>query len=160
MQRNRVEFQFRKLNDSDLEIMFHWLQLPHVKEWWNDGDDIIEKVAAHYFDSNENVERFIFESEEGKAVGYFQCYSLDENVIGIDQFIGDNNSINVGIGSEAVKKFTDLVLDEYNPNSIVLDPDPNNARAIRCYEKAGFKFYQLDRSSGQEAYMMRLAANA
>ena len=82
MQRNRVEVQFRKLNDSDLELMFHWLNLPRVKEWCNDGDDTIEKVVAHYFDSNENVERFILESEEGKADGYFQCYSLDE--IGID----------------------------------------------------------------------------
>jgi len=49
--------RFRKLEDSDLKLMFHWLQQPHVKEWWNDGDDTIDKVKAHYFEPEDNVDR-------------------------------------------------------------------------------------------------------
>ena len=81
--------------------------------------------------------------------------------MGIDQFIGDKNSINVGIGTKAVKLFSELIFNERNPDSIVLDPDPDNARAINCYEKAGFAFYKLNKpANGKASYMMRLSANA
>lgn len=143
---------------SDLERMFRWLQQPHVKKWWDDGDDSIEKVEDHYFNVSDNVERYILLSEEGDPVGYFQYYSLPNNVIGIDQFIGEENCINKGLGTSAVTLFSNLIIDECNPSAIVVDPDPTNTRAIRCYEKAGFKFYKTEKLPGTKlAYMMMLS---
>ena len=39
---------FRPLVTTDFPLLLEWLQRPHVKEWWNDGEDTLEKVAASY----------------------------------------------------------------------------------------------------------------
>jgi len=155
-----MNISFRALKDADITLLFQWLQRPHVKEWWDDGDDTIEKVKAQYFDSTETVYRHILLSKENDSIGYFQCYPLAEGVIGIDQFIGDERFINQGIGTKAVKMFAAFIFEKYNPNSIILDPDPNNSRAIRCYEKAGFKFHNMQKAeNGKQAYIMKMMAN-
>jgi len=52
--------------------------------------------------------------------------------------------------------FVEMIRRERKPTSIIPDPAPENKRAIRCYEKAGFKHYE---TKGREeeglAYMMR-----
>ena len=151
---------FRTLQDSDFQTLFSWLQEPHIKEWWNDGDDTIEKVESHYSRDPESVFRFIFQSDLGEPLGYFQYYIEQGNVVGIDQFLGNSSLLNKGIGTAAVKAFTELVIKYCSPNSIILDPDPKNKRAIRCYEKAGFVFHKIKLdNNGNQAYIMKMDTN-
>jgi aminoglycoside 6'-N-acetyltransferase len=42
-----------------------------------------------------------------------------------------------GHGSAFIRAFADQLLTRGTPR-VVIDPAPNNARAIRAYEKAGF----------------------
>lgn len=152
---------FRPLTRDDFPLLLLWLAKPHVKEWWDDGDDTLEKVAAHY-GTEPDTERFILmlADEEGGAfrpVGYFQYYNDEPGTIGIDQFIGEESLINRGIGTQAVRAFLDLIAEREDPHTMVLDPDPANARAIRCYEKAGFQHYEtVITDEGLPAYMMRV----
>ena len=76
--------------------------------------------------------------------------------IGIDQFIGAEECINRGIGTKAIQMFVEMIMRERKPTSIILDPSPENKRAIRCYEKAGFKHYETKAGEEGLAYMMRL----
>ena len=39
---------FSPLEKPDHSVLLEWLQLPHVKEWWDDGNDTLEKVSTHY----------------------------------------------------------------------------------------------------------------
>jgi RimJ/RimL family protein N-acetyltransferase len=147
---------FRKLDESDLELLFNWLQQPHVKEWWDDGDDTIEKVRVHYSQEADIVNRYIL-LKENQPIGYFQSYPEADNVIGIDQFIGELSFINRGHGTEAVMNFTNLVKESDQPRAIIVDPDPENHRAIRCYEKAGFRYQELVVGvDGKQACLMRM----
>ena len=57
---------------------------------------------------------------------------------GIDQFIGDPDMIGRAHGSAFIRQFTDGLLTAGTPR-VLTDPDPANARAIRAYEKAGFR---------------------
>jgi hypothetical protein len=50
---------FRKLEETDFKMLFNWLQQPQVKEWWDDGDDTIEKVRVHYSQEAKIVTRYI-----------------------------------------------------------------------------------------------------
>ncbi len=151
---------FRALEKSDYQCLFSWLQEPHVMEWWNDGDDTIKKIKAHYSRDPETVFRFIYQSDTGHPLGYFQYYLEQDNVVGIDQFIGDSTLLNKGIGTAAVKEFTELVIKNRKPSSIILDPDPTNKRAIRCYEKVGFVFQEITIGDyGDPAYIMKLDTN-
>jgi aminoglycoside 6'-N-acetyltransferase len=155
---------FRPLIPFDFPLLLDWLARPHVKEWWDDGDDTPEKVALHYGQQaeDEEVARFILVCTpdgggEGQPIGYFQWYLRPDGTAGIDQFIGEAHLLNQGIGTQAIRQFLELLVERHHPLRILVDPDPRNRRAIRCYEKAGFRYYEmLSHAEGSRSYMMKI----
>jgi RimJ/RimL family protein N-acetyltransferase len=140
--------------------MLEWLSKEHIKQWWDDDDDTYEKVALHYGQDSDDVKRYIlFEVQESveKPIGYFQYYFAPGNLVGIDQFIGEKDYLDKGIGEKTIKMFIELIEKSHKPDAIILDPSPDNKRAIKCYEKVGFKHYEtITTEDGNLAYMMRL----
>jgi len=62
-----------------------------------------------------------------------------------------------GHGSAFIRAFVDALLREGAPR-IVTDPDPENARAVRAYQKAGFeKAGMVDTPDGPALLMVRNA---
>ena len=155
-----MRLKFRPLISADFPLLLEWLSKEHVRQWWDDGEDTPEKVARNYGEEEDGLGRFILvEAEEGgeKPIGYFQHYHAPDGSIGIDQFIGEESYINRGVGTKAIRMFVEMIKREHEPSSIILDPSPNNKRAIRCYEKVGFRFYETKEGvEGGLAYMMRL----
>lgn len=151
---------FRPLSTNDFSLLLTWLSNDHVKQWWNDGDDTLEKVALHYGAEEPDVARFILmqSTELGECpIGYFQYYIVSKDVIGIDQFIGEIDQINQGIGTAAIKLFLETIVASHNPREVIIDPHPENQRAIRCYEKVGFVYYATEvNENGESAYMMKM----
>ena len=94
------------------------------------------------------MDQFIVVSTDGADFGYIQCYDLTrlesgfgaqpEGTRGIDQFIGEPGMIERGHGSAFIRAFADELLATGTPR-MVTDPDPANRRAVRAYEKAGFR---------------------
>ena len=154
--------EFRSILESDAPLLLDWLQRPHVKEWWNDGDDTLEKVRDHYLSDLEKVSRFILfcrkdDDVEKVPTGYFQYYYLEDNVIGIDQYLAASENLNRGLGTKAILLFISHILEKHKPSMIIVDPDPENKRAIRCYEKIGFKYIETQIDSDKQAsYIMQL----
>ena len=76
---------------------------------------------------------------------------------GIDQFIGEPDMIGRGHGSAFIRAFVDRLLAAGTPR-VVTDPDPANTRAIRAYEKAGFRKDRfVDTPDGTALLMVRNA---
>ncbi len=152
--------KFRLITFDDFPLMLEWLSKDHVKQWWNDGDDTLERVASHYEAESSDVVRFILvetDEDDEKPIGYFQYYFVSDGSIGIDQFIGEEDYINRGVGEKAIRMFIELIMEQRKPARIILDPSPDNKRAIRCYEKVGFKHYATEKTGdGHWGYMMRL----
>jgi RimJ/RimL family protein N-acetyltransferase len=152
---------FRPLRATDFPLLLSWLSNDHVKQWWNDGDDTLEKVALHYGTEDPDVARFILieSTELGESpLGYFQYYIVSKEIIGIDQFIGEADHINKGIGTAAIKLFLEMIVTRHKPQQVIIDPHPENKRAIRCYEKVGFVYSATElKENEKSAYiMMRL----
>lgn len=150
---------FRTLRVNDFPLLLTWLSSDHVKQWWNDGDDTLEKVALHYGAEEPDVARFILikSTEAGEnPIGYFQHYIVSKEVIGIDQFIGEIDHINRGIGTVAIRLFLEMIVARHEPREGIVDPHPENKRAIKCYEKVGFMYYATElKENGERAHMMR-----
>ena len=150
---------FRPLRASDFPLLLTWLSNDHVKQWWNDGDNTLEKVALHYGAEEPDVARFILidSTETGEsALGYFQYYVVSKEIIVIDQFIGEADYINQGIGTAAIRLFLEMIVAKHEPQEVIIDPYPENKRAIKCYEKVGFIYYATElKKNGESAYMMR-----
>ena len=78
-----------------------------------------------------------------------------DDTCGIDQFIGEADMLGLGHGSGFVRAFADQLLAAGTPR-VVTDPDPANVRAIRAYEKAGFRRDRLvDTPDGPALLMTR-----
>ena len=59
---------------------------------------------------------------------------------GIDQFLANAQQLGQGLGTAMVRAFVaKLFGDDTMVTRIQTDPSPRNARAIRYYEKAGFR---------------------
>jgi len=152
-------FEFKPLAADDFPLLLRWLLKEHVKEWWNDGDDTLEKVALHYGADDDTAQFILLETDEEqeKPIGYFQYYFEEDGLIGIDQFIGEEDYLNRGVGTRTIKMFIEMIARRHRPTRIILDPSPENKRAVRCYEKVGFKHYQIRKNGdGSSAYVMRL----
>jgi aminoglycoside 6'-N-acetyltransferase len=141
-----------------------WLALPHVREWWGDPAEQYELVSG---DLNEPAMDQFIVSTGGSDFGYIQCYDLTawnsgfgeqpKGTRGIDLFIGEPGMIERGHGSGLIRAFVDNKLAQGAPR-MVTDPDPDNPRAIRAYEKAGFEKVDLvDTPDGIALLMVRNA---
>jgi RimJ/RimL family protein N-acetyltransferase len=54
-----------------------------------------------------------------------------------------------------VRAFVDRLFEDPSVTHIQTDPDPRNARAIRCYEKAGFRAVkEVDTPDGRALLMI------
>jgi aminoglycoside 6'-N-acetyltransferase len=67
----------------------------------------------------------------------------EDDVWALDIFIGDPEQWGKGIASKALKMMVDHLFKERNAKKIIIDPDVRNERAIRAYEKAGFKKQEI-----------------
>ncbi|MGN7401605.1 GNAT family N-acetyltransferase [Cytobacillus praedii] len=103
-----------------------------------------------FFNRKKEVNGCIIEYNEIE-IGYIQYYQLDqetrheygyegnrETIYGIDQFIGEPNYWNKGIGTLLVQSMVNFLMEQKQADMVVMDPQIKNARAIHCYEKCGF----------------------
>ena len=153
-------YAFRPMLARDLPIIKRWLEMPHVREWWHDPAEQFELVSGDL--RHPDMAQFIV-AADGTEFAYLQCYNLGawntgfgpqpEGARGLDQFIGEADMIGRGHGSAFVRAYADGLLASGTPR-VVTDPDPVNKRAIRAYEKAGFRRDRLVETPGGPALLM------
>lgn len=154
MSASDTEVILRPLAERDLPMLCEWLNRPHVVEWWGGEDErpTLGDVLAHYAPqalAEKAVTPYIA-MRGGEPIGYAQSYvalgsgdgwwanETDPGVRGIDQFLANQTQLNKGAGTKLVRALVGLQFSDPSVTKIQTDPAPNNHRAIRCYEKAGF----------------------
>jgi aminoglycoside 6'-N-acetyltransferase len=138
-------YAFRGMAAADLSLIRHWLETPEVMRWWGEPGEQYALVSGDL--AHPDMDQFIVAVDD-RPFAYLQCYALsvwDQGfgpqppaTRGIDQFIGEPDMIGRGHGSHFIRQFVDDLLRAAVPR-VVTDPDPANARAVRAYEKAGFR---------------------
>ena len=155
-------YAFRDMTAGDLPTIRRWLAAPHVREWWGDPAEQFALVSG---DLDEPAMDQYIVSTEGRAFGYLQCYDLTawnsgfgaqpEGTRGIDLFIGEADMIERGHGAALIRAYVEGRLRGGTPR-MVTDPDPKNVRALRAYEKAGFRRDRMvDTPDGPSLLMVR-----
>jgi aminoglycoside 6'-N-acetyltransferase len=158
-------YTFRPMSAADLPLIRRWLATPHVARWWGDPDEQFALLGGDL--DHPAMDQFIVASDD-RPFAYLQCYdptawpdngfgNHPSGARGIDQFIGEPHMIDRGHGSALIRAFTDGLLQAGTP-CVLTDPDPANARAVRSYEKAGFRKARLvETPDGTALLMMRSA---
>jgi AacA4 family aminoglycoside N(6')-acetyltransferase len=145
----------RPMSEADLPLLHAWLQRPHVLEWWggDDGAPSLDEVQAHYLPRVQTPERVTpwIALHAGRPIGYAQSYIAmdcgagwwpevqDPGLRGIDQFLAEAADLGRGLGTRMVGALLERLFADPAVTAVQVDPRPDNARAIRCYEKAGFR---------------------
>lgn len=144
----------RPMTEHDLPMLHDWLNRPHIVEWWG-GDahrPTLTDVLAEYRPSvmaAAGVTPYIAMLGD-EPIGYAQSYvalgsgdgwwedETDPGVRGIDQSLANPRQLNQGLGTELVRALVARLFEDPAVTKVQTDPSPDNPRAIRCYEKAGF----------------------
>lgn len=142
----------RTLENQDASLLAKWLSNPEILQYYEGRDCPFDEqlVIEKYLNRGDKVTGCIVEYETVQ-IGYIQYYLIDdeerqeygysdinENIYGIDQFIGETKYWNKGIGTKLVKSMVEYLLKEKNVDKVIMDPQCWNHRAIACYEKCGF----------------------
>jgi aminoglycoside 6'-N-acetyltransferase len=140
-----TRYDFHALSVANLPLVARWLAAPHVAQWWPDPTQL-EHIRAHIDDPAIDV--FLVHADE-RPIGYLQSYDpraepehpfADQppGTRGIDEFIGEPDMINRGHGAALTRAFVERLFAAGVPRAVT-DPDPTNVRAVRAYERAGFR---------------------
>ncbi|MDO4244939.1 MAG: GNAT family N-acetyltransferase [Deinococcus sp.] len=163
-----MNITFQPLTPEHLPLMHGWLQLPHVREFWDDGDRTSQQVEAHYFAPQRNVLAFIA-ALDSLAFAYAQAYPVAEDsdcvawrsdsgeTWGIDLFIGESHWLGRGLAAPLITAFM-AHLQELRPElrRVLIDPEMENGRARHVYRKAGFSAVGTAQSGSKELEIMAL----
>lgn len=161
------KIQFKHLEESDLDLLCHWLDKLHVKEWWNDGLSHVEIKQKYGKRIGDKIVVPYIIKYHDTPIGFIQYYHADQvgegwwpeekpGTVGIDQFIGEEAFINRGIGTKVIQAFIRFLFSNQAIKKIITDVDPHNKRAFRCYKKVGFKFVKEINTPEGKSYLLEI----
>jgi AacA4 family aminoglycoside N(6')-acetyltransferase len=162
----------RLMTQQDLPMLHDWLNRPHIVEWWGGESErpSLEDVYAQYAPSvlaQEGVTPYIAMLGD-VPIAYAQSYTAlgsgggwwedetDPGVRGIDQSIADPALLGKGLGTRMVRALVEQLFLDPSVTKVQTDPAPENLRAIRCYQKAGFRIVgNIVTPDGPAVYMVQ-----
>jgi aminoglycoside 6'-N-acetyltransferase len=121
---------------DDTAAIVEVLTRPGVAEWW--PGETPESVRERFDDPEHHP--FVVELD-GRAVGFIQYYEEadpDYRHAGIDVALHPDWHER-GLGTDAVRTLARWLVHTRGHHRLIIDPAAHNARAIRVYEKVGFR---------------------
>jgi aminoglycoside 6'-N-acetyltransferase len=145
---NRVTL--RPLEPADVPRLAAILREPEVARWWGHHDE--DRVRHDLLDDPDAV-AFAIETE-GELIGvviYSEENDPDYRHAGIDIALTAARH-RLGLGAEALRVLARYLFEVRGHHRLTIDPAAANERAIRCYERVGFRrvgvMRQYERSPG------------
>ncbi|WP_425416568.1 GNAT family N-acetyltransferase [Oricola indica] len=119
---------FAAMTPADYPMLQHWLENPPMNEWWGDPAGYIQ-----YWSVGNEV-------DSGHGAEAPWLLELPRTAVGVDLSLGRPELLGRGIGTAVLRAFLARLFAEGH-ETVVIDPDEANSRAIRAYEKVGFREY-------------------
>lgn len=141
------DYALRPVEDADLAMLERWLTNDHVRRWWPDTARQLRSIRSHM--SDPSVAPYVV-THKGRPIGYLQSYDVHAGdgehpygdqplgTHGVDQFIGEAEMMGRGHGPRFVAYACGILFGQ-GAARVITDPHPENRRAVRAYEKAGFR---------------------
>jgi aminoglycoside 6'-N-acetyltransferase len=120
---------------DDAPLLVDWHADPEVSRYWGDRTFTLDEMRERLV--RDTVDAWIVE-EDGRPVGYLQSWREDDRPLrgGLDGFLVPD-ARGRGIMPAVARQLAERLLDE-GWESLTVDPEPANERAVRGWAKAGF----------------------
>ena len=131
--------RLRPVRPDDADVIAGIIAAPENSEWWPGYD--IERARREYVEEPDGDAVVYAIEHEGDVVGMIQSYEEDDpdyRHAGIDITLAPT-ATDRGLGTDAVRTLARHLFEHDGHHRLVIDPAATNARAIRCYEKVGFR---------------------
>jgi aminoglycoside 6'-N-acetyltransferase len=128
----------RPVLPEDAPLLAAILAQPAVARWWGEFD--LARVEQELIVGEPDLRVFAIELD-GRLVGSIQAYEETDPVYrhaALDLFI-DADEQGHGVGPATIRLLARRLIDEDGHHRLTIDPAADNDRAIRAYEKVGFR---------------------
>jgi len=125
----------RRVGATDVDRLTEILAEPSVAARW--GSFTRVEVAEQFVDRDAHLAIV----EDGAVIGAIQFHEEDDATYrhaGIDLFVATDRQ-GQGLGSDAIRTLARYLIDQRGHHRLSIDPAADNARAIRAYERVGFR---------------------
>ncbi len=131
---------------ADLPMLGRWLDEPHVSPWWGPRDWEVKLIEEELGQRPTDM-RIVH--HDGRPFAFVQDYpahhwpmpqyaDMPEGTRAVDTFLGDPAYLGKGHAAGYLNQRARELVDAGYP-AVVVDPSPDNARALRAYRAAGFE---------------------
>ncbi len=134
-----MKFQFREVTNSDLNKFPLWYERIDGPELFS---NFIPTTFKTFEDSSVMLWFIIMDDEDEIGTIWFEKKNPDKLEIDLGIYLNRVDLFGKGIGRTLIKYAIDTFLSENDAEELYLDVRKENIRAIRCYEKSGFKTNQ------------------
>jgi aminoglycoside 6'-N-acetyltransferase len=128
----------RPVNPGDAGVLADILADPTVAPWWGSFD--AEKLRRDVLEPPPEIASFVIEVE-GSVAGFIQYREENEpdyRHAAVDIAVGSPWQ-GRGIGPDAIRALARHLFEERGHHRLTIDPATANERAIRAYERVGFR---------------------
>ncbi|MFI8086050.1 GNAT family N-acetyltransferase [Kitasatospora sp. NPDC086009] len=133
-----AQVTLRPAAEADIPALVAIRGTPEVFARWRGGADLADAVAT---DLKEPGTETLAILVEGQVAGAIQWYAENDDEYrhaGMDIYL-DPARHGRGLGTDAVRTLARHLVADHHYHRLIIDPAADNAAAIRCYEKVGFR---------------------
>lgn len=126
--------------EDDVDLLARWFGSPDFVEYWGGVPMSRDQVAQKYIGRRRpRVESFlVLAQSSGTPVGYAQYWHAGAAEGGIDMVLGPQ-ARGRGLGPDAARALLAHLGGNLGWRRVTVDPLSENLRAVRAWEKAGFR---------------------
>lgn len=128
----------RPATPADVPLLARIRATPEVYARWRGGEDLVAAVTGEL---DEPGTETLAVEYGGRVVGAIQWHAEEDpeyRHAGIDIYL-DPAVHGRGLGTDAVRTLARHLVTAHGHHRLTIDPAADNAAAIRCYAKAGFR---------------------
>ena len=128
----------RPLSEDDVPRIVALGADPEVARWWPGLTPARVREKARGEDEGVVVFAIVVDGEVAGMIQHYEETDQEYRHAGMDLFLGAPYH-GRGLGTDAVRTMARHLIYDRGHHRLVIDPAAGNLRAIRCYEKAGFR---------------------
>lgn len=134
------------LNPDDYEIYTKWLNNSNITQYLTLHNSMVSLLGEKEYLENTSKKEFnyaIVKKENDELMGSIAFDKIDykNGNASMGIFIGEDDNLSKGYGSEAIKLLLEFGFNELRLHNVDLSVLEGNERAMKCYKKCGFKEY-------------------
>ena len=155
----------RPMTIAEFPMFYKWATESEAAPfWYEDGrtptyEEFARDWKEYYFDGSQPEKGRCFIILVGdRAIGQvnYNDINMENNSVELDIIIAEDINKNKGYGTDALKTLARYLFQNMNVELCWIEPIARNTRAIRAYEKAGFRKTRTFLHEGTECYHMEL----